>query len=89
LGYAVRAIISTYAKNSEECTYVECQFKRPVFVGDEIEIRMWEKTSVNDEITIFFEARNTRNDAIVVDAGVAGLSRGQELVGHVSHNAKL
>lgn len=89
LGYAVRAIISTYAKKSEECTYVECEFKRPLFVGDEIEIRMWEDKSRNDEKVVFFEARTTKNDEIVVDMGVASLSQEQKSLGRGSLNAKL
>jgi acyl dehydratase len=80
LGYAVRAILSIYATGSEKCTYVECYFKRPVFVGDEIEVRVWEskrKSKHEDnEKTFLFEIRNAKTDAIVVDSGVAGLSGG-------------
>jgi len=79
LGYAVRAILSIYA-GSEKCTYVECYFKRPVFVGDEIEVRVWEskrEIKHKDSEKIFlFEIRNAKTDAIVVDSGVAGLSGG-------------
>lgn len=80
LGYAVRAILSIYATGSEKCTYVECYFKRPVFVGDEIEVRVWEskreiKHKLSEKIFLF-EVRNAKTAAIVVDSGVAGLSGG-------------
>jgi ABC-type sulfate transport system substrate-binding protein len=58
-------------------------------VGDEIEIRMWEDKSRNDEKVVFFEARTTKNDEIVVDMGVASLSQGQKSLGRGSLNAKL
>ena len=56
LGYAVRAVLcsisdgesksgSASASASESgvpiCQYVECRFKKPVFVGDELEVRIW------------------------------------------------
>ena len=54
LGYAVRAVLCSISDGESEigsesasasgvpiCQYVECRFKKPVFVGDELEVRIW------------------------------------------------
>lgn len=75
LGYAVRAILSTYGKDQLECTYVNCFFKKPVFVGDEIEVRMWEaEKDTNGEKIILFQVYNSQTEKIAVDHGIVGLS---------------
>ncbi|GFH50194.1 hypothetical protein CTEN210_06670 [Chaetoceros tenuissimus] len=80
LGYAVRAILSTYGKDRWECTYVNCFFKKPVFVGDEIEVRVWEfEKYINGEKIILFQVYNTQTGKIVVDQGIVGLSENMKL----------
>jgi len=86
LGYAVRAVLSTCTDKSintgeRECQYVECRFKKPVFVGDEIEVRMWMETDdgrsggrgAGVESLVLFEVWNLKHGVIVVDRGVVGI----------------
>ena len=81
LGYAVRATLSTYGKDQLECTYVNCSFKKPVFVGVEIEVKMWQvdKDTKNGEKIILFQVYNTCTRKIVVDHGIVGLSQNMKL----------
>jgi len=92
LGYAVRAVLTLVGIGSE-CRYVECKFTKPVFVGDEIEVNMWECDELKydragqptDERVIVFEVRKVNDNSVLVDQGVA-LSSG---VQQDSLNAKL
>lgn len=87
LGYAVRAIMSSCdctATGEVHCKYVECRFKKPVFVGDEIEVRTWEVANEliknegnglnpSDDRVFVFEIWNLNHDTIVVDRGIASV----------------
>ena len=89
LGYAVRAVLSALRADAfatsmgKDCHYVECRFKKPVFVGDEIEVRVWaDETPASDltdgigedvDTVVYFEVWNLKHNVVAVDRGIAGL----------------
>lgn len=88
LGYATRAVLSTFASNDsddeeEETNYIDCRFTLPLCVGEDIEVRMWqvngsmEDVAIPDEGTrlILFQVVAVKTGQIVVDGGIVGLVR--------------
>ena len=64
--------------------YVSCQFVKPVYVGDEIEIVTWiyryENDHQNDSsLILLFQVRRTCDKCIVVNDGILELKYGHEL----------
>mmetsp|Transcript_9662 Transcript_9662/g.18134 ORF Transcript_9662/g.18134 Transcript_9662/m.18134 type:complete len:426 (+) Transcript_9662:165-1442(+) len=88
LGYATRAVLSTFRNNDsddeeEETNYIDCRFTLPLCVGESIEVRMWqvngsmEDIMIPDEGTrlILFQVVAVKTGQIVVDGGIVGLVR--------------
>jgi len=88
LGYSIRVIMEychTLSKeetnhNHPEFQFVSCQFVKPVFIGDELEVLIWiydndndniikERGMVSKQLFLLFQVRRRNDQAIVVNNG--------------------
>lgn len=86
LGYSVRVIMEYCHTLCEkgpnhkepEFQYVSCQFVKPVFVGDKVEVLIWvygnnnilEKEMISKQSFLLFQVRRRSDQAIVVNNGL-------------------
>lgn len=86
LGYATRAVLSTFANSDEEeCNYIDCRFTLPLSVGEDIEVRMWQVEEsmmqgvlipeVGSTRLVLFQVISVKTGQVVLDGGIAGISR--------------
>ncbi|CAB9498937.1 MaoC like domain [Seminavis robusta] len=76
LGIATRAILLMSSTGTQPyvLSQLDCQFTKPVFLGDSLKVRIWRTSSTSSDWTLVFVVINETTRQVAVDKGYARLT---------------